>query len=264
MIRTVFDRNQTKSPIWCRIYWTTVAIVMIIAIVPMGCGAHVYHVVERGETLYSIGWLYGYDYRTVAEWNQINAPYGLKVGQRLRVTPVATQSSRFRPRSDGDKNYITENKVRSKGPLRYTDKRNKYNQFVKAQRSNIKWLWPTQTGRIANRFVASDPGKKGLDIVGVEGQSVLSASSGKVVYSGTGLPRYGKLIIVKHNETFLSAYAHNKELLVHEGDVVRSGQRIAAMGNTGTNGVKLYFEIRRYGKPIDPLLLLPAPPEKLK
>jgi lipoprotein NlpD len=97
----------------------------------------------------------------------------------------------------------------------------------------------------------------GLDIAGKEGQPVYSASAGTVVYSGSGLPRYGKLIIVKHNDVYLSAYAHNKNLLVKEGDTLNAGQRIAEMGSTGTNKTKLHFQIRRNGKPVDPLRLLP-------
>ncbi|MDH5325738.1 MAG: peptidoglycan DD-metalloendopeptidase family protein [Gammaproteobacteria bacterium] len=261
---------------------------MIIASVPMGCGAHVFHVVERGETLYSIGWMYGYDYHTLAEWNQIQAPYTLRVGQRLRVNPMSHAQPAW---AGADKKHITETDVSTKGHWVKTDKRIKYNaevyksgeelkqtkqqvsqqsvnnvnysvkNSVKASVENtIQWLWPTRSGRIVNTFKAGNPGERGLDIVGTEGQSVYSASSGRVVYSGSGLPRYGKLIIVKHNDMFLSAYAHNKELLVKEGDEVGNGQQIAVMGNTGSqNRSRLHFEIRHHGKPVDPLLFLPTP-----
>lgn len=268
MMQAVFLSKKITScfkfSIRDQFHWTYVAIVMIITSIPMGCGAHVYHVVERGETLYSIGWLYGYDYRSVAEWNQMEAPYVLKVGQRLRVVPLLNSSLKSQQAKRGKK-PITEYEVRSKGPRSKTDKRDKYNRALKIPiktDSHVNWLWPTKQGTIVNSFVGKDPGKRGLDIIGTEGQSIFSASSGKVVYSGNGLPRYGKLIIVKHNEVFLSAYAHNKELLVKEGDVVRSGQRIAVMGNSGTNGTKLHFEIRRFGKPVDPLRLLPKPVPK--
>lgn len=240
-------------------YWTYATIVLIIGIIPMGCGAHVYHIVERGETLYSVGWLYGYDYKTVARWNQLKTPYVLKVGQRLRVAPVNGNSSLSLQAVERDTKYITERRLAAKGSSLKTDKQNKSRYLSKNQNTSekLKWYWPTKKGTIVNRFVADDPGKKGLDILGKEGQLVLSASTGTVVYSGSGLLRYGKLIIVKHNETFLSAYAHNKELLVKEGDKVKIGQRIAVMGKTGMNNAKLHFQIRKYGKPIDPIQLLP-------
>ena len=108
-----------------------------------------------------------------------------------------------------------------------------------------------------SRFEASDPGKRGLDIAGQTGQAILAAADGEVVYSGGGLPRYGKLIIVKHNDVYLSAYAHNRKIYVAEGDAVRRGQHIADMGSSGSSSTVLHFEIRRNGKAVDPLQLLP-------
>lgn len=119
---------------------------------------------------------------------------------------------------------------------------------------DLAWIWPS-SGRIVGQF--SEAGSKGLDIGGKAGDPVISAGDGKVVYAGTGLRGYGKLIIVKHNATFLSAYAHNQNLLVKEGQSVTKGQKIAEMGNTDTDQVKLHFEIRRQGKPVDPLKYLP-------
>jgi lipoprotein NlpD len=119
---------------------------------------------------------------------------------------------------------------------------------------DVAWIWPS-SGKIVGQF--SEAGSKGLDIAGKAGDSVISAGDGKVVYAGTGLRGYGKLIIVKHNATFLSAYAHNQNLLVKEGQNVTKGQKIAEMGNTDADQVKLHFEIRRQGKPVDPLKYLP-------
>ena len=278
-----FSTDYIKKLPRSRFHWTMMAIVMIIAIGPTGCGAHVYHVVERGETLYSIGWLYGYDFSTLVQWNQIGEPYTLQVGQRLRVSFLLNRLGTQSNNSVGHhKTHITETNVYSKGHKVKTDKRNvrqitvekagveselKFTQKhekVNWQQSvdGVKWFWPARQGKIINRFEPASPGIKGLDIEGSEGQAIYSASSGKVVYSGSGLPRYGKLIIVKHNDVFLSAYAHNKELLVREGDEVKSGQNIAIMGNTGVTDntrAKLHFEIRRYGKPVDPLMFLPKP-----
>lgn len=120
---------------------------------------------------------------------------------------------------------------------------------------NAEWIWPVQ-GKLIASF---NENNKGIDIAGKSGQPVYAANSGKVVYSGTGLRGYGKLIIIKHDKTFLSAYAHNRHLLVKEGDDVKKGQKIAEMGNTDADQVKLHFEIRRFGKPVDPITYLGKP-----
>ncbi|MCM8610823.1 peptidoglycan DD-metalloendopeptidase family protein [Accumulibacter sp.] len=120
---------------------------------------------------------------------------------------------------------------------------------------DVSWMWPAN-GKLVATF--SEGGNKGIDIAGKAGDSVVAAGSGKVVYSGTGLRGYGKLVIVKHNNTFLTAYAHNQNVLVKEGQSVGKGQKIAEMGNTDADQVKLHFEIRRQGKPVDPLKLLPG------
>jgi lipoprotein NlpD len=117
-----------------------------------------------------------------------------------------------------------------------------------------EWHWPAR-GRVVRRFGSA--GSNGIDIAGRPGQPVRAASAGRVVYSGGGLRGYGELIIVKHNKRYLSAYAHNEEALVKEGDIVAGGQRIATIGRTGTDRVKLHFEIRRDGKPVNPLRYLP-------
>ena len=119
--------------------------------------------------------------------------------------------------------------------------------------SGIEWIWPTE-GRVSSHFSEST---KGMDISGKTGQPVLASAKGKVVYSGTGLRGYGQLIIIKHNSTYLSAYAHNRKLLVKEGQTVSKGQKIAEMGNTDSKLVRLHFEIRKNGKPVDPLKHLP-------
>jgi lipoprotein NlpD len=117
-----------------------------------------------------------------------------------------------------------------------------------------RWRWPSR-GKVVRTFAANV--HKGIDIAGKRGDPVTSAAAGKVVYAGAGVTGYGSLIIVKHNDTYLSAYGHNERLLVSEGSVVNAGQQIATMGSSGTNSVKLHFELRRQGKPVDPLTLLP-------
>lgn len=121
---------------------------------------------------------------------------------------------------------------------------------------NIRWRWPT-SGRVVRRFSEAGGGKPGIDIRGRPGQAVKATADGKVVYSGNGLKGYGELVIIKHNETFLSAYAHNRKRVVKEGAIVRGGQKIAELGNTGTSVPVLHFEIRKNGKPVDPLKYLP-------
>jgi lipoprotein NlpD len=118
------------------------------------------------------------------------------------------------------------------------------------------WRWPTQ-GQLIGRFVAGDPKRQGLDIAGTAGQPVVAAADGVVVYSGAGLVGYGELIIIKHSDEWLSAYAHNRKRLVAEGAAVNAGQTIAEMGRTGTSRDMLHFEVRRNGKPVDPLQVLP-------
>lgn len=125
--------------------------------------------------------------------------------------------------------------------------------------SNVKvtkWLWPTK-GRVIKNFSAGDQGNKGIDIAGQRGQSIVSTAAGTVVYSGNALRGYGNLVIIKHNDKFLSAYAHNDQLLVKEGQSVKSGQKIATMGSSGTNSVRLHFEIRYEGKSVNPKRYLP-------
>ena len=119
----------------------------------------------------------------------------------------------------------------------------------------IEWVWPAK-GKIVGTF-SDTANLKGIDIAGSAGAPVVASAGGTVVYAGTGLRGYGKLIIVKHNKTYLSAYAHNRDILVKEGDKVSKGQKIAEMGNTDASEVKLHFEIRRQGKPMDPARYLP-------
>jgi lipoprotein NlpD len=238
-------------------------ILLIVVVFLPSCGTHLHHVVERGETLYSISWQYGYDYREIAHWNGVKSPYVIKEGQILSL--VSPKGAKIEKRSSYRKKE-TKTKLRDRVLKGNLSKSDKHNETVvrtngKKRKSNpkkaLQWQWPTRGGKLIQTFDSSDPGKSGLDIGGRHGQSVFTVSSGRVVYSGGGLPRYGKLVIVKHNEVYLSAYAHNKDLLVKEGDWVKAGQVIARMGDSGTSKVKLHFEIRRNGRAINPLRVLP-------
>lgn len=198
--------------------------------------------VQRGDTLYSISFSYGLDYRQVAAWNDIDPPYRIYPGQRLRLRAAAAPSRQARKRS-----------APTASPSRHA---HAAKQDPTPRRRSLHWQWPTR-GQVIHRFSATDNGKKGIDIAGKTGQPVRAAADGEVVYSGEGLLRYGKLIIIKHDQTFFSAYAHNRVLLVAEGQRVKSGQTIAELGSTGTTRPMLHFEVRRNGQPVDPLAYLP-------
>jgi len=253
------------------------------------CGAHLSHLVERGETLYSISWMYGYDYQKVAQWNGIKPPYVIKPGDWLRLEPgqepdnavtdisqtstAPVSESLVKPRTgykrqatqearqDPKREPIAKKAAVSTAKLNTSLQSNRQqDQRILNRNAYLKWQWPTTGGKVVSTFEASDPGKRGLDIAGTSGQAVMAAADGEVVYSGGGLPHYGKLIIVKHNDVYLSAYAHNRHIYVAEGDAVRRGQHIADMGSSGASNTRLHFEIRRHGKAVDPLGLLPTSP----
>ena len=197
-----------------------------------------YHTVRKGETLYSIAWQYGYDVRDLARWNRIRAPYTIYPQQKLRLKSPVTSAAKktAKPR-------VPKASKKQRADSKYTKK--------------ISWQWPTK-GKIIGKYSARDSGKKGLDIAGKKGQRVFAAAIGRVVYSGSGLRGYGKLIIIKHNDTYFSAYAHNNRLFVTEGKKVTKGQHIADMGSSAAQRVMLHFEVRRNGKPVDPLRYLPG------
>ena len=156
----------------------------------------------------------------------------------------------------------TVNKVDQSSAKEYTRAKNKTNgnkpvSYVNPNSEKIsKWLWPAK-GRIIKNFSAGDQGNKGIDIAGQRGQPVSSTANGTVVYSGNALKGYGNLVIIKHNDNYLSAYAHNERLLVHQEQSVTAGQKIATMGSSGTNSVLLHFEIRYQGKSVNPKRYLP-------
>jgi len=222
-----------------------------------------YHSVRKGETLYAIAWVHGLDHKDIAAWNGIRVPYLIYPGQRLRLRAPEHTMARAKspaPTSAKPPTSTTSTPARRPVPRTPSAQAGPTNRHgVKRSNSdaakNLAWTWPAQ-GKVIKGFGQS--GNKGLDIAGELGQPVYCAGAGRVVYSGSGLLGYGKLIIVKHNKNYLSAYAHNDKLLVREGDKVAGGQRIAQMGSTGVKQVKLHFEIRQDGKPVNPLRYLPS------
>lgn len=229
-----------------------------------------FHTAQHGDTLYSIAWKYGQDFRRVAEWNRIPPPYVIRPGQRIRIAPPPefgrTGRAAEQP-SPSDDSLSTTSTPRARAyPLPGSTAPRTERDALPAPdiasaepapgEGDIVWQWPT-SGEL---FVArSGAGKqrRGINIKGRRGQPIHAAASGKVVYSGNGLIGYGKLIILKHSNQYLSAYAHNWELLVSEGEQVARGAQIARMGSSGVDQVMLHFEIRHNGKPVDPLHYLP-------
>jgi lipoprotein NlpD len=283
------------------------------------------YIVKKGDTLYSIGLEHGFDYKEIAQKNNIGPPYVIRIGQILKLkdskaaeaapaevipgtvavtTPIKTEPMTA-PKQIGEPPLKTEPKATkepyseqamaaplpkpAEPPVPPAAKAEppsakaeppKPVEAAKAELPKpepapekpaipavsapagddeaVDWGWPAQ-GKVTAGFNESN-GSKGMDISGTQGQPVLAAAAGKVVYSGSGLRGYGKLVIIKHNKTYLSAYAHNSQILVKEGQEVAKGQKIAEMGSTDTDKVKLHFEIRKLGKPIDPSRHLPEKP----
>ncbi|MEO6118290.1 MAG: peptidoglycan DD-metalloendopeptidase family protein [Methylotenera sp.] len=278
------------------------------------------YIVKKGDTLFSIGLEHGYDYKEIAQANNIPEPYHIRIGQSLKLSalkdkPAATESTASQANSDGvlitpintepsaaatnssastpskptvlainepkairepysddafkkplpvakpaitkpadDKTAVTatpdatgkatvEPKADVKPELKPETKSDSTSP------DDIDWAWPTK-GKITANF--NEGGGKGMDIAGTTGQTIIAAAAGKVIYSGSDLRGYGKLVIIKHNASYLSVYAHNSQIVVKEGQQVNRGQKIAEMGNTDSNTVKLHFEIRRQGKSVDP------------
>lgn len=212
-----------------------------------------FHHVKRGETLYAIAWTYGFDYRQLANINGIGAPYTIYPGQKIKVTgakntasaPTNMRDERSKPTSSVAQNKPQSNAVTAP-----------YTPPKVSNNANPVWKWPAN-GRLIAQYSTSSPVNKGIDIAGSLGESIFAATEGTVVYAGQGLRGYGNLVIIKHNDTYLSAYAHANRILVSEQEVVKVGQPIAEIGSTGTDKVMLHFEIRQNGKPVDPLQYLP-------
>lgn len=227
------------------------------------------YVVRRGDTLFSIAFRYGWDYKALAARNQIPEPYTIRPGQTIRFDGRSNSTSSAVASSSGTvrspvSSTTTSTTTSPSGSVKTTVISKPVtvvpppagSSTVPAGPSPKGWTWPSN-GILIGKFSSNGSLNKGIDIAGDLGQPVLAASDGTVVYAGSGLRGYGELVIIKHSETYVSAYGHNRRLLVREGQQVKVGQTIAEMGSTGTDRVKLHFEIRRQGKPVDPLQFLP-------
>ncbi len=191
-----------------------------------------YYTVQPGETIYFIAWRMGIAYQDLVRWNQLSYPYSLTTGMQIRVTEDST--------------------VRNKSVMPVAVQTLKISP-VMVNSPMIAWQWPSK-GYVIQHYTAKT---QGIDIAGQLGMPIVAASAGEVVYSGAGLSSYGNLIILKNNDEYMTAYAHNQRILVKIGQYVHKGQVIATMGSSGTNRVILHFEIRRDGKSLDPLRYLP-------
>ncbi|MBI5436177.1 MAG: peptidoglycan DD-metalloendopeptidase family protein [Nitrosomonadales bacterium] len=244
------------------------------------------YVVQKGDTLYSIAFNHGLDYHEIADLNGIQNPGMIKVGQEIRLFPDNTAAAVKPVPETGP--VVLEAPIKSlpkAAKLPYSEQAvaelekmqavphkpepvavakvepkpepkpdSATNSAGEAEEDMLEWGMPA-TGKVMGEF--SESANKGINIAGKLGQAVVASAAGKVVYSGSGLRGYGKLVIIKHNKTYLSAYAHNDQILVKEGQSVTKGQKIAEMGNTDADQVKLHFEIRKFGKPVDPGKYLP-------
>jgi lipoprotein NlpD len=223
-----------------------------------------YYTIRPGDTLIRIALDSGQNWRDIARWNNIENPNMIEVGQVLRVIPPAgsTEVAVARPvapsvivPSSGAVPAASAPRAGSSGPVASLPPPPNVPP-PSAGEDDLAWTWPT-TGAATILAGFDEQRNKGLDIAGKAGDPVLATADGRVVYAGAGLRGYGNLIILKHNNTFLSAYAHNQTLLVKEDQTVRKGQKIAEMGSSDADRVKLHFEIRRQGKPVDPAKYLP-------
>lgn len=248
--------------------------------------------VEKGDTLYSIAFRYGLDFKALARWNRIDPPYTIYPGQRLQLREASadTVAGRTRPAAEPGEGVRTEPLPESgrepdpppdsgprPAPASEPSDREAVPQPETGPRPEsrpepepqpepqpepeppagpLDWQWPAD-GPVLSTFAAGDSSRNGIDIGGEPGAPVRAAASGDVVYSGSGLIGYGELIIVKHDKALLSAYGHNRKRLVQEGDRVQAGQKIAELGGTGAPRAMLHFEIRENGSPVNPEKFLP-------
>ncbi len=257
-------------------FWITILLLSLLT----GCGGLVYHKVEPGDTLYSIGKKYGEDYRNIARWNNLEEPYILKKGQWIRLSPPTSGLFSDPSQAVSNKNAaprvvaaetVSAAKSSSVTKLQYPKVKaapvrpeprltpDPVDDSSKPRESKVVkttgWRWPTK-GKVTKYFSFENE-KKGIEISGRVGQPILAAAAGRVLYSGNGLDKYYKnLIVIEHDNGFYSTYGHNRVRLVKEGDYVAGGEHVAEMGTSSSGGALLYFEIRKNGRPVNPLKYL--------
>ena len=221
-----------------------------------------YYTVKPGDVVIRIGLETGQNWRDIVRWNNLTSPYTIEIGQVLRVAPPVNTDPLVvsRPVTPGSAAATAgtagaATAASAARPASAPAASTPAAPAASAGEDEIAWIWPAQGTLVAGFDEAKN---KGFDIAGKAGDAVIAAADGRVVYAGAGLRGYGNLIILKHNNTFLTAYAHNQALMIKEDQTVKKGQKIAEMGNSDADRVKLHFEIRRQGKPVDPAKYLPA------
>jgi lipoprotein NlpD len=228
-----------------------------------------FYTVKPGDTLIRIGLESGQSHKDISRWNALDNPNKIEVGQVLRILPPVTEAGAVsKPVTSGTvtttpitpvptpvKPASAPVSVASAASAAISAPVKVITAPAASADDDLAWIWPGR-GSVIAEFDESK--NKGVDISGSAGDAVLAAADGKVVYAGAGLRGYGNLIILKHNNTYLTAYAHNQSLQVKEDQSVKKGQKIAEMGSSDADRVKLHFEVRRQGKPVDPLKYLPA------
>ncbi|AXF07904.1 lipoprotein NlpD [Paraburkholderia sp. GV068] len=248
--------------------------------VPLGPPPPGYYRVKPGDTLYRIALENGQNYRDISAWNNLTNPNQIEVDQLLRVVPPGANTAALTPGVAtaplGSNGAVQSAPLNGAAPSTgaaagvaappiYGSSANSAaltppsnaaaaSDSTAGASSNISFSWPVR-GQLLGTF--NDSTNKGVNIGGAAGEAVKASADGRVVYAGNGLRGYGNLIIIKHDATYLTAYAHNRSLMVKEGDAVTKGQKIAEMGNSDSDRVMLHFEVRRQGKPVDPLKYLP-------
>ena len=203
------------------------------------------YIVSKGDTIYSIAWQFGLDYRTLAQANHLKSPYSIYQGQRLKMTTTARGAVKPQP-PNPEVSHRSE-KLRPSNPTQPVR--------VSAEAPATAWQWPA-VGKLVRGYSPSLTGNAGINIAGRLGSPVRAGLSGEIVYSGNGIRGYGNLIIIKHNRHYLSAYAYNQKILVKLGQQVHTGEPIATMGRDDAGQVMLHFEIRYDGRPVDPMRFL--------
>lgn len=219
-----------------------------------------YYTVKPGDALIRIALDNGQGWRDIAKWNNLDNPNRIEVGQVLRVVPPGVDPGAVTAKPIASAPKVESRPLDNKPPVAAASAPanagapSPSTAAASSDDDGLAWGWPV-THPISAGF--DDQRNKGLDFAGKAGDPVLAVADGRVVYAGSGLRGYGNLVIIKHNNTYLTAYAHNRAMLVEQDQVVRKGQRIAEMGSTESDSVKLHFEVRKLGKPIDPAKLLP-------
>ncbi|WP_367680756.1 murein hydrolase activator NlpD [Candidatus Fukatsuia anoeciicola] len=268
--KKIGNKKNTTAPVICNSRYNNI---------PKGSYNGNTYTVKKGDTLFCIAWITGKDYHKLASKNNILQPYSLNVGQSLKLINVPNQHTLIVNNTKTNAiTMLSSNKVMKVKSVNFKVKNKHYSYLTKRNTNKIlpkisitesantkkriysnfnnislvkEWKWPASNFRVVRE------GNKGIEIEGKLRQPIFAAADGKVVYSGNALRGYGELIIIKHNDDYLSAYAHNNTILVQEQQKVKAGQKIATMGNTGADSIRLHFEIRYKGKSVNPLHYLP-------